>query len=85
MADRFYGGDDFEVVDYAFLCMTGAHDPDGLLWGCEADGNILGTFNADEEIIIGCLDAPPFIPAGAWNFLDNGMMLGAFAQICRRK
>ena len=85
MAERFYGGDDFEVVDYAFLCMTGAYDPDGLLWGCESDGNIGGTFNADEEIIIGALDAPSCMPAGGWHFLDNCMMLAAFAQICHRQ
>lgn len=82
--ERVYGGNDFEVVDYAFLCMTGAYDPDGLLYGFEVAGNIPCCFDATEEVIIGALDAPCRSPAGSWEFLDNCMMYGAFAKIVSR-
>lgn len=84
MSDRFYGGDDFEVEDFAFLCMSYDNCPDGLLWGYEADGDIAGTYNADDDIIIGCIDAPDRMPAGAWESSDNALMYGAFAILVRR-
>lgn len=84
MTERFYGGNDFEISDRAFMCMTGDNCPDGLLWGYECDGDISGCFNADEEIIIGSIDAPEWFPAGAWEFLDNALMLGTFAMVVRR-
>lgn len=77
---------DFEVFDGAPLCMTGGdHIPDGILWGYDCDGDIAGCFNAEDEIIIGCIDAPDWIPSGAWEFYDDALMSGAFAQIVRRE
>ncbi len=85
MTERCFGGDDFEVADLAFLCMTGGDPkPGGLLWGYDVFGKIPGCFDATEEIIIGAIDAPEFSPAGAWWFKDNCLMLGTFAQIVRR-
>lgn len=84
MKKRMFG-DDFEFLDYHRLCMTGGDSvPNGILWGFDCDGDIAGTFNADDEDIIGCIDAPDWLPAGAWEFVDNALMLGAFAQIVRR-
>ena len=78
-------GDSLEVFDAASLCRTGREFPDGLLFGCDSDGDIDGCFNAEDEDIIGCLDSPDWIPAGAWEFVDNALMTGAFAKIVRRE
>jgi hypothetical protein len=78
-------GFEFTVDDCARFCMTGGNEvPDGVLWGCDADGTIDGCFDAGDEIIIGAIDAPDFIPAGAWEHYDNALLAGAFAKIVRR-
>lgn len=84
MIERFYGGNDVEFCDYAEMCMTGEGCLQGILFGYEADGNIDGCFNAEEEIIIGAIDAPDHSPAGGMQFLDNALMYGVFAMIVRR-
>lgn len=84
MTERFYGGDDFEVEDFASLCMSNDNCPDGLLWGWYDDLRRDGCYDADEDIIIGCIDAPDRMPAGSWKFEDNALMHGAFATLVRR-
>lgn len=78
-------GDSYEVWDRSDLCRTGRALPDGLLWGYEYHGDIEGCFNAEDEDIIGCIDAPDWIPAGSWIFYDNALMTGLFAKIVRRE
>lgn len=83
--DRVYGSNDFEYSDLAWLCMTGGDTvPDGLLWGYDCDGTISGTYDAEDDIIIGAIDAPHWIPAGCWELVDCSFMRGAFAQIVSR-
>ena len=85
MTERFYGGDDFEVEDFAELCMSYDNCPDGLLWGWYEDLQEDGCYNADDDIIIGCIDATERMPAGSWEFCYNALMYGAFATLVRRE
>ncbi len=59
--------------------MTGGLSPDGLNYE-QGDW----TDWTQDGLIIGALDAPENIPAGAMEFLDNPMMCGIFAQLVRR-
>lgn len=69
-----------EFCDYSFMCMTGGMPPLCLeidLYG-ESD------YDWFNEEIIGAIDAPDFIPAGGFEFIDNPIMTGIFAQMVRR-
>lgn len=72
--------DGLEYCDYSFMTMTGGLGPEGLdYW---QGGEWIDW--TEEGLIIGWLDAPERLPAGGFEFLDNPMMRGMFAQIVRR-
>jgi hypothetical protein len=60
------------------MCMTGGAQPWGLEFG------LYGGIDRTDEDIIGAIDAPDNIPAGGFEFIDNPIMTGVYAQTVRR-
>lgn len=71
--ENFVVTDGVQYCDYTFLCVTGN--------ACHVHGLFLdlhGNPDFSDEIIIGAIDAPDYVPAGGWEFDDR--FLGACIQ-----
>lgn len=68
-----------EYCDYSFMCKTGGMGP----WGLDYEQGGWTDWDSGTEVI-GWLDAPDCLPAGAMEFIDNPVMRGVFALVVRR-